>query len=121
MRNFRKLDVWTEAIDLAKDVYSFKDQLPNSEIYGLTSQLSRAVVSISSNLAEGCSRNSEKEFIRFIEIAIGSAFEVESLLILSKELNLVVNFDYEPILMKLEKLQKKINALRNHFTNIVQK
>lgn len=121
MRNFRKLDVWTEAIDLAKDVYSYKDQLPKSEIYGLSSQICRAVISISSNLAEGCSRNSEKEFIRFIEIAMGSAFEVESLLILSKELNLVVNFDYEPILMKLEKLQKKINALRNHFTNIVQK
>ncbi|MCF8426931.1 MAG: four helix bundle protein [Bacteroidia bacterium] len=119
MRNFRKLEVWVDALDLAKDVYSFKDQLPKSEIYGLSSQLCRAVVSISSNLAEGCSRKSEKEFVRFIEIAMGSAFEVESLLILSKELELATNFDYQPISLKLEKLQKKINALRNHFANIV--
>ncbi|MCF8254163.1 MAG: four helix bundle protein [Bacteroidia bacterium] len=107
MRNFRKLEVWVDALDLAKDVYSFKDQLPKSEIYGLSSQLCRAVVSISSNLAEGCSRKSEKEFVRFIEIAMGSAFEVESLLILSKELELATNFDYQPISLKLEKLQKK--------------
>jgi four helix bundle protein len=120
MRNFRKLEVWTEAIDLTKDIYSFKECLPKSEIYGLSSQICRAVISISSNLAEGCSRNSEKEFIRFIEIAIGSAFEVESLLIVSKELELAKNFDYQPIFEKLEKLQKKTNALRNHFANIVK-
>jgi len=114
MRNFRKLDVWREAIELTKDIYIFKNKLPNSETYGLTSQITRAAISISSNLAEGCSRNSEKDLIRFIEYSLGSSFEVENLLILAKELNLVENFDYNPLFSKIEKVQKMTNALKSY-------
>ncbi|MDZ4666745.1 MAG: four helix bundle protein [bacterium] len=120
MRNFRNLEVWKDAIIIAKDVYSIKNKLPDAEKFGMSSQLGRAAISISSNLAEGCSRNSEKEFVRFIEIAIGSSFEVESLLILSQELNFIQNFDPTEILNKLEILQKKMNALRTHYIKIIE-
>jgi four helix bundle protein len=118
MRNFKNLEVWREAIELTKDVYIFKNQLPKSETFGLTSQITRASISISSNLAEGCSRNSEKDFIRFIEYSIGSSFEVENLLILAKELNLVENYDYIPIFTKIEKVQKMTSALKSYYIKV---
>jgi len=118
MRNFKNLEVWREAIELTKDVYIFKNQLPKSETFGLTSQITRASISISSNLAEGCSRNSEKDFIRFIEYSIGSSFEVENLLILAKELNLVENYDYILIFTKIEKVQKMTSALKSYYIKV---
>lgn len=85
MRDFRKYDVWKISVGFAKNIYQFTSQLPNKEKYNLISQIERASVSISSNIAEGTSRNSEKDFARYIEIALGSAFECENLLILSVE------------------------------------
>ena len=71
MRNFRNLEVWKEAIDLASLVYTVTKKFPKQEQYGLVSQINRCSVSIPSNIAEGCSRSSEKEYSRFLEIAIG--------------------------------------------------
>ena len=78
MFNFEKLDVWHKCIELADDVYMLTRTFPADERFGLTNQLRRAAVSISSNVAEGCSRRSKADFRRFIEIAVGSAFEVVS-------------------------------------------
>lgn len=69
MRNFRNYEVWKLAVSFCKDVYLLTDSLPDSEKYGIVSLIKRAVVSISSNIAEGCSRKSEKDFARFIGIA----------------------------------------------------
>jgi len=86
MRDFKKLEIWKNGITIVKHVYSLVQKLPSEEKFGLKSQLSRAAISVPSNIAEGCSRNSEVEFKRFLEIALGSLFEVETQLIISEEL-----------------------------------
>jgi four helix bundle protein len=78
MFNFEKLDVWQKAIDFANLVYSHTKHFPSDERFGLTNQMRRAAVSISSNIAEGTSRLSQSDYARFIEIATGSVFEVVS-------------------------------------------
>ena len=89
MRNFRTLEIWKNGIELVKQVYVLSEQLPSEEKFGLRSQVTRAAVSIPSNIAEGCSRNSDIEFKRFLEIAMGSLFEVETQLIISEELDFI--------------------------------
>jgi four helix bundle protein len=78
MFNFEKLDVWQKSIGLADLTYQFTKSFPADERFGLTNQMRRASVSISSNIAEGCSRGSKADFRRFIEIAVGSTFELVS-------------------------------------------
>ena len=78
MRNFRNYEIYQEAMDIATLVYKKTKTFPKHEVFSLTNQLNRAVVSIASNIAEGASRESEKEFSHFLEIATGSAFEVET-------------------------------------------
>lgn len=81
---YEHLDIWKKAIDLAGGIYKVTVDFPKEEIYGLTNQICRASISISSNIAEGSGRNSAKDFLRFINIAIGSLNEVESLLFVQK-------------------------------------
>lgn len=87
MRNFRDLNVWQDSIRLTKEIYRITSKLPKSEMYGLASQMNRAVVSIPSNIAEGSAKDSQKEFIRFLRISLGSAFELETQLEICIELN----------------------------------
>ena len=86
--DFRKLRVWRKAYDLALAVYRATKQFPREEIYGLTSQMRRAGVSIAANISEGCCRNGSADFARFLQIALGSASELECLILLSKDLGL---------------------------------
>lgn len=116
MRNFRNYEVWKLAISFCKDTYLLTDSFPDSEKYGIVSQIRRAAVSISSNIAEGCSRKSEKDFARFIEIALGSSFEVESLLILCEDLKFFKQEQLIEIKVTLDALQKKLNALYTTLT-----
>ena len=111
MRNFREIRVWKSGIELTKDLYKISQKLPESEKYGLCSQMQRSGVSIPSNIAEGASRSSEKDFCRFLEIALGSAFEVETQVIIGKELNFLPDADYKAILSELHSIQKQINSL----------
>jgi four helix bundle protein len=111
MRNFRLLNIWKDGIVLAKQVYKLSELLPKEEKFGLKSQICRAAVSIPSNIAEGSSRNSEIEFKRFLEIAIGSAFELETQLIILSELEFVKKEYLNPILESLNNEQKMINSL----------
>ncbi len=89
MKDFRKLDVWHKAHQLAVQIYKATESFPAAEIYGLTSQLRRAGVSIPTNLAEGCGRATDADLVRFIVIAMGSASEVEYLILLARELGLI--------------------------------
>lgn len=111
MRNFRNYEVWKLSISFCKEIYLLTDSLPDSEKYGIVSQIKRAAISISSNIAEGCSRKSEKDFARFIEIASGSSFEVENLLVLSEELTFIQGENLIHAKLALDILEKKLNAL----------
>ena len=113
MRNFRQLEIWKNGIQIVKQVYIISQLLPSEEKFGLRSQLTRAAVSIPSNIAEGCSRNSEMEFKRFLEIAIGSLFEVETQLTISQELGFIESENLKPIFELLDKEAKMINSLIN--------
>jgi len=105
--NFRELKIWQESIDLVKEIYSLTNDLPTDERFGLVSQLNRCSISIPSNIAEGSGRTSEKEFIHFLRIAISSSYELETQLILVKEIYLV---DTEKLILKLSSLQLMIGA-----------
>jgi four helix bundle protein len=111
MRNFRELKVWSSGMEIAGEIYKLAAQLPASEKFGITSQISRAAVSIPSNIAEGCSRSSQKDFKRFLEIAIGSAFELETQLMIVRDLKLCGNYSMESLLIKLSGEQKMLNTM----------
>jgi len=112
MRDFRKFEIWNLGIEIAKDIYLITKQFPKSEIYGISSQLNRAGVSIPSNIAEGASRTSEKDFKRFLEIALGSCYEVETQLIIAFEQKYSFE-NYLKIIEKIQKEEKKITSLIN--------
>jgi len=117
MRNYKNLKIWEQGIELVKQIYVLTEQLPSTEKFGLKSQITRAAVSIPSNIAEGCSRNSEVEFKRFLEIAMGSLFEVQTQLIIIQELNFIKPENLETILELVETEGKMINALINTIKN----
>lgn len=112
MRDFRKLEVWKDAVQLCTSIYSLSDNLPKEEKFGLQSQIRRSAVSIPSNIAEGCSRRTSKDFARFLDIALGSSFELETQLIISIELAFLEKKSTIKLKEQLTILQKRINALR---------
>ncbi len=111
MRNFREYEVWQRTIRFVKNIYLFTDLLPNKEKYNLISQLERAAVSISLNISEGCSRHSEKDFARFIEMALGSAFETENILIICNEVGYTKTEETTALIEELITIQKMLNSL----------
>jgi four helix bundle protein len=111
LRDFRKYTIWKEGIELVKEIYQLISSFPKEEKFGLVSQMCRASISIPSNIAEGCSRKSEKEFCRFLEISMGSSFELETQLLISVELGFLNLDSIQEILLKIERLQKQINQL----------
>ena len=116
MSDFKKLKIWQNGIQLIKRIYLTTNDIPDAEKFGLTSQMRRAVVSIPSNIAEGSSRNSEIEFKRFLEISIGSAFELETQLIICAELEYLKLDKLEGLFKDLTGLQKQINSLISKIT-----
>ena len=111
MRDFRKYAVWNLAMELATDIYDYTANFPKEEKYGLAGQIQRAAVSISSNIAEGASRKSEVEFIHFLEIALGSAFELETQLIIANRVGYIAELDVTQLLERLHAIQKGVNHL----------
>ena len=93
---------------LVKQIYQLTDSIPQSQLYGLTSQMQRAAVSIPSNIAEGAGRNSDKDFARFLSIANGSAFELETQLFLCIDLGYLSNDIVQPVISELKIVQKMI-------------
>lgn len=110
MREFKKLEIWKESHELALEIYLKTKSFPKEELYGITSQLRRSGVSIPTNIAEGCGRASQQELKRFCDISMGSASEVEYLLLLSKELDFISIDEYHKINERLIVLKKRLNA-----------
>ena len=110
MHNFKKLNIWVNAMSLVKDVYLLTSNFPKEEKFGLISQINRCSISIPSNIAEGSSRSSNKEFSHFIKIALGSLFELETQIILSSDFKMINDQDSNIILDKITTLQKMING-----------
>lgn len=114
-RNFREYPVWKEAVDYATYVYQVTGQMPWFEKKGLCDQLQRAVVSISSNIAEGAARSSDADFAHFLDFSLGSAFEVETQLLIAKNVgyfdndNLEINF--QELMDRIHSIERQINGL----------
>jgi four helix bundle protein len=110
-RSFRDLDVWNISIDFAKDLYQLSNRFPPDELYGLTSQVRRAAVSIPSNIAEGQSRNSPKEFKQFLFIALGSLGEIETQLIIANKIEYLSSDNLNSWVARIDTIRKMLKAL----------
>lgn len=111
MHNFKELKVWQNSRVLVKEVYELTSCLPATEKYGLISQLNRSAVSIPANISEGCGRNTDKDFAHFLNISLGSAYELETLLIVSYDLHLIKEEQLLALTAKLSEIQKMIFGL----------
>lgn len=114
MHNFENLLFWQKSITLAKNIYIICQEISSDEKFGLISQIKRCTVSIPSNIAEGSGRNSNKEFNHFLAIALGSAFELQTQLILVKELNLLSEEKVNILLKEVSEIQRMIYTFKNN-------
>lgn len=117
MKTHKDLDVWIKAIDFVTKVYSITGDFPKYELYGLTSQIRRAAISIPSNIAEGAVRKGNLDFVRFLNISLSSAAEVDTQLIIAKNLNYITKERYNSIQPELESISKLIQGLIRFLKN----
>lgn len=110
MRNFKSLLIWQKGIEITRQAYDFVASFPKTEKYSLSSQITRAAISIPSNIAEGSSRKSNKDFGRFIEIALGSSFELETHIIVAASLKIGSQLIENKLLANILEEQKMLNA-----------
>ena len=110
MQNFRGLVVWQKAHELIMTVYRVTKAFPREEVYGLVSQMRRAGVSVAANIAEGCVRDTDRDFGRFLAIALGSASEVEYLLLLSHDLGWLDDRQYDESHAKVTEVKKMLTS-----------
>ena len=110
MKNFRELQIWRRSHRLTLAIYKATKQFPREELYGLTSQLRRACSSIPTNIAEGCGRDGDAELARFVQIAMGSASEVEYQLLLARDLEYLTADEYQTLNNELVEIKRMINA-----------
>jgi len=115
--SFEKLNVWIDSKELVKEVYRLTSNFPNEEKFGLISQLRRAPISVSSNLAEGTSRKTNKDKAHFSTIAYSCLMETLNQIIIAKELGYILDEDYSILRIQIEKVSNKLNALRNSQIN----
>jgi four helix bundle protein len=112
MHKFKELLIWKKSREFCYNIYNVTSNFPSEEKFGLTNQLRRASVSIPSNIAEGSSRNSNKDFARFLEIAIGSAYEVETQLLISSDLGFINQESSIDLISTLEEIIKMTSRFR---------
>ncbi len=112
--SYRDLEAWKKSIVLAKKIYELTETFPSKENFSLTNQLRRSAISVASNIAEGQARQSRKEFLYFLNICIGSLAELETQLIISKEINLITENILEDILANTDELIRMVKGLMNH-------
>jgi len=114
MKSHKDLDVWKKSMELVVEIYRMTHHFPSEEQYGLSSQLRRSAISIPSNIAEGAARSSDKEFKQFLSIALGSAAEVETQLILTEKLGLSASTS--ELLGKLSDIRKMLSGLSQYLS-----
>jgi four helix bundle protein len=108
LKNFKELNVWEKAHKLTLKIYQTTSTFPREELYGLTSQIRRSGASVPTNIAEGCGRNSDAELARFLEISMGSASELEYLLLLTHDLKLLNTANYHQLTIDVAEVKKML-------------
>jgi four helix bundle protein len=111
IKNYQELNIWKRSVEIAIEIYNISKNFPKEELYGLTSQIRRASVSISSNIAEGFNRYHNKEFRQFLYISLGSCAEVETQLFIAQRLNYVDQEKSSKLIKELGEIGKMINSL----------
>ena len=111
LQSFRELIVWQKALRLAIEVYNVSKNFPREELYGLTSQIRRAAFSIPANIAEGYARRHLGEYLQFLSIAYGSGAELETGLIIIREIGLLPKKDFDKLMQLLDEVMRMLNAL----------
>jgi four helix bundle protein len=114
VRDFRKQKVWEKSHLLTLEIYKVTERFPREEVYGLTGQIRRACASIPANIAEGCGKDGDADFARFLQISRGSASELEYHLLLARDLGFLSSDDYQ-------RLSKETNELKQMLTNFIKK
>ncbi|HNW98789.1 MAG TPA: four helix bundle protein [Bacteroidales bacterium] len=112
MNNFKQLKVWQKAVELTTNIYKETKTFPSQEQFGIISQITRSVVSIPSNIAEGSGRTTSKDFNHFLSIALGSSFETETLLIISNNLGYLNKNNFEKLVSEVTEIQKMLRGLQ---------
>ena len=110
---YKDLEVWKEAINLVTSIYKITDSYPKAEIFGIISQIRRCVISVPSNISEGVVKHSDKETLRFLDIALGSLAELDTQMIISQNLGYIN--DYEIIEQQISKVRALLNGLINYY------
>jgi four helix bundle protein len=118
MHNYREIKIWQRSRTLVKEVYLLTKQFPKEEIYGLTSQIRRAVVSIPTNIAEGAGRGTDKDFSHFLDISRGSLFELETLIILSSDLEFISESRSIEVLEKTTEILRMLNSFQGNLSKV---
>jgi four helix bundle protein len=114
--NFRQLNIWKDSVELAREVYQLTQNMPSEHKFGISSQMFRAAVSISSNIAEGSAKVSQKEFAYFLSTSLGSAFELETQLVITSQCSIIPANDINHLISRVQVLQKQIAS----FVNVVK-
>ena len=117
MFGFEKLDVWQKSVDVADEVYRLTREFPDYEKFGLANQMRRAAISISANIAEGSSRESKKDFARFLQIAYGSVIEVVSQLHIAQRQDFIPKEDARKLYLNCEEIARMISGLKRSVGN----
>lgn len=112
MHDYKKLNVWKNSMKLVSDIYNFTKKFPKEEVYALTSQIRRSAISIPSNISEGAGRSSEKEFNNFLSFSYGSTCELETQLLIAKNLDYISDIELDMLLNDLYQIQKMIFKLK---------
>ena len=111
IRNFKDLEIWQRGVDLATSVYSVTKAFPKEEMYGLTSQMRRAAVSVPSNIAEGFNRRSNRDYSRFLYIALGSLAEMETQTRIARNLDFMASSAAEALIKEIDEIQRMTRNL----------
>ncbi len=110
MHNFKELKVWKLSIELSKAIFQTTRYFPNEYKYSLTTQMLRSSISIPSNISEGCGRKSNKELKQFLSISLGSSYELETQLIIAKEVDFITNEQFKELSLKISEIQKMLSG-----------
>jgi len=111
MKTHKDLDVWKLSIDFVTDIYKVTSSFPKEDQFGLTNQIRRAAVSVPSNIAEGAARNSDKEYLRFLYISLGSIQEIDTQLLIALNLDFISSSDFDNLIIQLEQIAKMLIRL----------